>query len=218
MTLKKPNGRPYRIVLTGGPGGGKTTAGDIFRREYRDEVVLVPEAATILFSGGFPRRTQPDAVRATQKAIYHLQRSLEDLYTCTSPQTVLLCDRGTLDGAAYWPEGPQDFYETFEMDLQQELSRYDAVLFFESAAVGGNSIEGGNPIRTEDLEQAAQLDRKLRDIWSIHPFFQVIPHSASFFDKIKDALRLLHELLKDQLNIPPRVIASFLDQDSSPKS
>ncbi|MCK6512071.1 ATP-binding protein [Myxococcota bacterium] len=216
MNLRKPNGRPYRIVLTGGPGGGKTTAGDIFRREYRDEVVLVPEAATILFSGGFPRRSQPEAVHATQRAIFHLQRNLEDLYTCTSSQSVLLCDRGTLDGAAYWPEGPQHFYETLNIDISREIERYDAVIFFESAAVGGSSIEGGNPVRTEDLEEAARLDRRLRDIWSLHPCFEVIPHSASFFDKIKDALYVLHELLKEQLHIPPRVVASVLSDIQRP--
>ena len=44
-----------RIVLTGGPGGGKTTAADLFRREIGNRVVIVPEAATLLFQGGFPR-------------------------------------------------------------------------------------------------------------------------------------------------------------------
>ncbi|NDI06057.1 MAG: hypothetical protein EBY58_07285 [Rhodobacteraceae bacterium] len=44
-----------KIVLTGGPGGGKTTAADLFRRELGEKVVVVPEAATMLFSGGFPR-------------------------------------------------------------------------------------------------------------------------------------------------------------------
>ena len=43
-----------RIVLTGGPGGGKTTAADLFRREIGENIVIVPEAATMMFSGGFP--------------------------------------------------------------------------------------------------------------------------------------------------------------------
>jgi molybdenum cofactor synthesis domain-containing protein len=45
-----------------------------------------------------------------------------------------------------------------------ELARYDAVIFFESAAVGGMGIEGGNPIRNESLEQAVKLDHKLRTL------------------------------------------------------
>ncbi len=34
-----------------------------------------------------------------------------------------------------------------------ELARYDAVIFFETAALGGVSIEGGNPIRNETVER-----------------------------------------------------------------
>ena len=52
-----------RIVLTGGPGGGKTTALDLFRRELRERVVAVPESATIMFTGGFPRVDEPEARR-----------------------------------------------------------------------------------------------------------------------------------------------------------
>ena len=59
-----------RIVLTGGPGGGKTTAADLFRREIGNRVVIVPEAATILFQGGFPRCRKPDPRRIVQTAIF----------------------------------------------------------------------------------------------------------------------------------------------------
>ena len=45
---------PHRIVLTGGTGGRKTTAADWMNPEVDDLIVIVPEAATMLFSGGFP--------------------------------------------------------------------------------------------------------------------------------------------------------------------
>ena len=51
----------FRIVLTGGPGGGKTTAADLFRREIGEKVVVVRETATMLFAGGFPRVGEPKA-------------------------------------------------------------------------------------------------------------------------------------------------------------
>ncbi len=57
------NGR-CRVVVTGGPGVGKTTAADLFRRELGDRVVIVPEAATLLFAGGFPRSSEVHARRA----------------------------------------------------------------------------------------------------------------------------------------------------------
>ena len=58
-----------RIVLTGGPGGGKTTAADLMRREVGDRIVIVPEAATMLFSGGFPREEEIDAFKEKLRSL-----------------------------------------------------------------------------------------------------------------------------------------------------
>lgn len=193
-----------RIVLTGGPGGGKTTAADLFRREMGDRVVLVPEAATMVFSGGFPRVTEPGAVHAAQRAIYHVQRNLEDVQAALYPEHVLLCDRGTVDGAAYWPGESGGFFEDIASTLEKELQRYDAVIFFESAAVGGMGIEGGNPIRNESQEQAVILDRKLRALWSKHPKFYLVPHNPSFFKKISFGLAVLDGLVAE-LGCKPKV-------------
>lgn len=191
-----PNGR-CRIVLTGGPGGGKTTAADLFRREIGERVVLVPEAATMVFSGGFPRSTEPQAVHAAQRAIYQVQRNLEDVQAALYKDRVLLCDRGTVDGAAYWPGEPHHFFDEIGSTLERELARYDAVIFFESAAVGGMGIEGGNPIRNESLEQAVQLDHKLRTLWSKHPRFVLVPHNPSFFKKISFGLAVLDGIVRE---------------------
>jgi predicted ATPase len=193
----RPQGRNHaRIVLTGGPGGGKTTAADLFRREIGERVVVVPETATMLFTGGFPRVGEPKARAATQQAIFHAQVALEDIQGALYPGRVLLCDRGTIDGAAFWPaEAPEGFFETMETTLDAELGRYDAVIFFESAAVGDISIEGGNPTRTESNEEARELDMRLRDIWSKHPDFHFIPHSASFFAKLGQGLEQLQRIV-----------------------
>lgn len=189
--MKHPKPHPCRIVLTGGPGGGKTTAADLFRREIGERVVIVPEAATLLFSGGFPRSSAPTAVRAAQWAIYHVQRQLEDAQIGLYPDRILLCDRGTVDAGAYWPDGAEAFFHTVGSSLEKELTRYDTVIFFETAAVGGISIEGGNPVRNESLEQAVKLDHKLRELWSRHPRFILVPHNPSFFKKISFALAAL---------------------------
>lgn len=190
-----------RIVLTGGPGGGKTTAADLYRREIGDSVVVVPESATLLYSGGFPRAGVNGVRRATQKAIYHVQRNLEDAQAANYKSRVLLCDRGTVDGAIYWPDEPPDFFTTLETSLEKELARYDAVIFFETAAVGGVSIEGGNPIRIESNEEAIQLDRKLKALWSQHPRFIFVPHNPSFIKKIytglEDLTKIINELHKE---------------------
>jgi predicted ATPase len=188
------NGR-CRIVLTGGPGGGKTTAADLFRREIGDGVVVVPEAATLLFSGGFPRAREPSAKKSAQSAIYHVQKNLEDVQSARYPDRILLCDRGTLDGAAYWPGEPAEFFAAVGTTEARELDRYDAVIFFESAAVGGIRIEGGNPIRVESNDEAVAVDRRLRELWSKHPRFALVPHDASFFKKITFGLAALGSIV-----------------------
>ena len=192
--LEAANGR-CRIVVTGGPGGGKTTAADLFRRELGERVVVVPEAATLLFSGGFPRSTEVQARKADQSAIYHVQTNLENVQSALYPDRILLCDRGTVDGAAYWPDDSTDFFSSVGSTAQRELDRYDAVLFFESAAVGDISIEGGNLTRIETNAQAASLDARLRMLWSKHPKFAVVPHQASFVKKIMLGLALLDSLV-----------------------
>ncbi len=197
MSQKKSGNGHFRIVLTGGPGGGKTTAGDLFRREMGERVAFVPEAATMIFTGGFPRTRVPGAVHAAQRAIYHVQRNLEDVQAATYPDRILLCDRGTIDGAAYWPGDAQQFFEDMGTTMEAEMNRYDAVLFFESAAVGGMSIEGGNPIRNESEKQAAELDLKLRKLWSQHPRFFLVPHHPSFIQKISLALDVLEGIVSD---------------------
>jgi len=185
-----------RIVLTGGPGGGKTTAADLYRREIGPEVVIVPEAATLLYMGGFPRSNEVGVKEATQRAIYHVQKNLEDAQAAHYQGRILLCDRGTIDGAAYWPHSPEDFFSHLGTTLETELERYDAVLFFETAAVGNIRIEGGNPTRIESTQEAVVIDKKLRNLWSKHPRFIFIPHNQSFVKKVMTGLTELSNLVK----------------------
>ncbi|MBE7453907.1 MAG: AAA family ATPase [Kofleriaceae bacterium] len=192
--LPSNNGR-CRIVVTGGPGGGKTTAADLFRRELGEKVVVVPEAATLLFSGGFPRSGEVHARKSAQCAIYHVQRNLEDVQSARFPERILLCDRGSIDGAAYWPDDPAGFFAAVGSSEEAELERYDAVIFFETAAAGGHAIEGGNPIRTESAEEAMAIDRRLRGLWSRHPRFVIVPHNPSFMKKILFGLASLESIV-----------------------
>jgi predicted ATPase len=201
-----------RIVLSGGPGGGKTTAADLFRREIGDRVVIVPEAATILFQGGFPRSLDPVARKIAQTAIFQVQDRLEEVQSALYPERTLLCDRGTIDGAAYWPGRSADYFKAVGSSLERELLRYDVVIFFETAAAGGDSIEGGNPVRTESQEEAVALDARLRALWEQHPHFIFVPHNPSFFKKISFGLAALEGIFAQSKGAIRHEVSSPLEK------
>ena len=96
-------------VLTGGPGAGKTAVLELVRRSLCRHVKILPESAGIVFGGGFPRDDDAECRRAAQRAIFHVQKELEATGDAHNP-AIVLCDRGTVDGLAYWPGPPGDFW------------------------------------------------------------------------------------------------------------
>ena len=184
-----------RIVLTGGPGGGKTTALDLIRREFAGKIASVPEAATMIFSGGIERSHDPKVLKAQQTAIFSLQKNLEDIQRAMNPECLILCDRGSLDGLAYWPGSEEEFLNTMNTTVEQELARYDAVIFFETAAKSGESIRSNNPIRNESEQAAIALDKKLQNIWSQHPNFNLVGSSESFIRKVMFGIMTIENVI-----------------------
>ena len=99
-----------RVVLTGGPGAGKTAILELIRLFFCEHVKTLPEAAGIVFGGRFPRGARPPLRQAAQRAIYHIQRELESVADAEDA-AVVLCDRGTVDCAAYWT-GASDLFSS----------------------------------------------------------------------------------------------------------
>src|SRR5437868_985505 len=119
---------PKLIVLTGGPGAGKTAALELIKKSFCEHVQILPEAASILFSGGFQRKDSEPARRGIQRAIFHVQRELERIALEERNSAIVLCDRGTLDGLAYWTGDEPSFLKSFDISLESELNRYQAVI------------------------------------------------------------------------------------------
>jgi predicted ATPase len=184
------------VAISGGPGGGKSTVAAALQRELGERVVVVPEVATHLLGGFFPGIRCADDRRAVQRAIYHVQLSLEAVHRSrVADDTVLVFDRGVVDGAAYWPDGSDAFFEALGCDVRSARGRYDAVVFLESAAQGGLGIVSENVARTEERTEAARLDTLLYDLWSPHPEFRFVPHTVSFEAKVDSALAVFRGLL-----------------------
>ena len=168
-----------KIVLTGGPGAGKTAVLDMLRHELCEHVAILPESAGIVFGGGFPRNDKPEVRRAAQRAIFHVQSELESAFAANGP-SVLLCDRGAIDGVAYWP-GPDDFWSAVGSKRQDVLQRYDVVIHLR---VPEDSNYGHqNPLRTENGAEARAIDERILEAWAGHPRRIVIASSSNFLDK-----------------------------------
>jgi len=185
-----------RVAISGGPGGGKSTVAEALRRELGASVVVVPEVATHLLGGFFPGIECADDRRAVQRAIYHVQLNLEAIHRARAgTDGVLVFDRGIIDGAAYWPDGSDAFFETVCGDAHAARGQYDAVVFLESAAQGGLAIDSENVARTERQREAARLDALLYELWSPHPEFRFVGHTPAFETKVEAALATLRELI-----------------------
>lgn len=181
------------IVITGGPSGGKTTLIEAIKRELSSEVITVPEAASLLYHGGFPRgRNVTSRIRA-QKAIYYVQEQLEGLALDQKDTSTLVCDRGSLDGRAYWPDDTNDFFHELHTDLNQEMSRYDWVLHLDTAH--SHSYDVTNPLRTENFEEAWKLNERIKWAWSQHPQILVVSANSDFFSKMALCLHLIRGII-----------------------
>lgn len=184
-----------RVVLTGGPSGGKTTIATSLKNEFGSRAAVVPEAASMLFAGGFPRREPPELRRFQQRAIYFLQRELENLIAAERTQAqVMLCDRGSLDGLAYWPLGPEDFFRDIPTRLEDEIRRYHWVLHLDTAAQA--DYDTTNQLRTEPYPVALQINERIRRAWESHPHHLVIPSRVHFVQKIELTVHVIERILQ----------------------
>lgn len=186
-----------KIVITGGPGGGKTTALDLFQREFESRVKVVPESATILFQAGVEREDSPERIKILQESIYQTQKAFEESYQRLNSGRLLLCDRGSLDGLAYWPGTEEEFFKQINSTIEEEIARYKAVIFFESGASKSTDMQSNNPFRHESNSQAVALDKKLQEVWKKHPHFYFVPNSSSFMKKISDGVNTISDVLKE---------------------
>lgn len=182
-----------KIAITGGPSGGKTTLIEVLKKEFGSRIQVAPEAASILYKGGFPRIKNYSGYYHGQLAIVATQKHIEELLTETHPESLIVCDRGSLDSLAYWPDSEAHFFDKIQSNRDQELARYDWVLHLDTATEG--DYDTSNPIRTESFNEALLLNEKVRSSWSGHPRRQIITAETDFFSKMKKATDIVAEIL-----------------------
>lgn len=184
------------IVLTGGPGAGKTAALEFMRKVFCQHVAILPEAASILFGGGFWRLDSKPGRRAAQRAIFHVQREIETMAREENKWSVGLCDRGTLDGVAYWPNGEDEFLQAVGANESQELARYHAVIHLQSPSLVGG-YNHSNPMRVESPALAAEIDQRIHEVWKSHPNYVLIGSTLNFVEKVNAAIEQVRHYIPE---------------------
>ncbi len=184
-----------KIAVTGGPSGGKTTLIETIRKEFHKEVAIVPEAASILYRGGWPRKKQAFSQLFTQKAIFYTQYELEALVEHDDNSQLVVCDRGSLDGIAYWPQSKKSFFKALKTNSLRECRRYDWVLHLDTASKNG--YDSDNPIRIESYEEAQKLNHRVKLAWNDHPRRIIIPPHQDFLSKMAISLQIINLILNE---------------------
>lgn len=186
-----------KIVITGGPCAGKTSALEWIRRDiaalgYR--VLVVPETATELISNGVAPWTcgtnfeyqschvqlQLDKERAFQRAAETMGGQCD--------QILIVCDRGELDNKVYMTAAEfAAILNNMGLAEAELLDSYDAVFHLVTAAIGTDAFDttANNSSRYEDAARSREMDQEFRDAWAGHPRRVIVPSFAEIDDKMK---------------------------------
>lgn len=218
-----------RIVLTGGPCAGKTTAlakieEDLTELGYK--VFIVSESATELIKSGLsPVDKKGVGLYEFQKYLFIYQIQKEELYEKIANEfphnkKVIIYDRGLLDNKSYINE--EEFKEILKyvsknlnMKLTESdiINRYDMVIHLVTSAEGNakNYTLENNVARSETVEEARRLDKRAMECWTMHDNLQIIDNCEEFKEKINKVLNTIHNFLGNP--IPIKKERKFLVED-----
>lgn len=193
--MERPK-KVYKVVLTGGPCGGKTTGQArlcTFFENLGWKVFRVPEAANVLLGGGikFSDLSEEQALKFQEELLRTMMQVESVFFTLAeslNQDCLVICDRGAMDASAFIPrEQWEDILKRNqwnEVDIRD--SRYHHIIHMVSAANGAElfySIED-HASRSEGLDLARELDHKAAQAWVGHPYFDVVDNSTDFETKV----------------------------------
>ena len=156
-----------KVVITGGPCAGKSTAMSRIQEFFEQlgyTVLFIHETATELIAGGvapWTCGTNKDYQKVQLKLQLEKEKAFEDAArTMKTSKVLIVCDRGALDNKAYMTEA--EFATVIQHIGANEVElrdNYDAVFHLVTAAKGAEEFytTANNTARTETVEQAAVL-------------------------------------------------------------
>ena len=207
-----------KIVITGGPCAGKTTALSWIANNLPDKgyrVLFVPETATELIGGGLTPwgcGTNLDYQRCQMELQLEKERLFErGARTMNADKILIVCDRGAIDNKSYMND--EEFAAVLREVGKTErelLLSYDAVFHLVSAAKGAEEFYtfANNAARYESVGQAVALDDRLIAAWQGHPHHCIIDNSVELREKLKNLIAAIRDFLGEPA--PPEIERKFL--------
>lgn len=196
MEAEQKKRKIWKLVLTGGPCGGKTTGQarlSTFFENLGWKVYRVPETATVLLGGGvnFADLPQYAAIEFQEnllRTMIQIENSFFALAEASERNCLVICDRGTMDASAFvskeqW-EDILSKNHCDEVDIRD--NRYHQVVHMVTSAKGAEqfySIED-HATRKEGLDEARERDTRAAEAWIGHPYVDIIDNSSDFETKI----------------------------------
>ncbi len=191
-----------KIVLSGGPCGGKSKAVKLLKSKleaFGYNVYTIFESATEILNGGFDRNKP---VYEFQKEIALNQIKNEKIIENSinaNEKAVIICDRGLMDCRVYLND--DDFIKIkselnmSDVDLRD---RYDAVFHLDSISTDIKQKYKTGEVRTETRDEAQIINERSLRAWCGNPHYRFIPVCKSFDEKFE----ILFKEIKSFLGIP----------------
>lgn len=191
--------RVWKIALTGGPCGGKTSSLLFLKKELEKlnfKVFIIPEAMTVITNCGltYSEITSYEFQNCLIKTMLYFEDVFTNLASSFEKDVIILCDRGIFDNRAYMES--DDFSRLLKengLDEESVISRYDAVFHLMTAAIGAEEHYKLEGVRHETPEVSRVLDLNTLQAWLPYTEINVIDNSTDFNGKLK---RLLNKILE----------------------
>jgi len=199
-----------RVLFTGGPGAGKSSAMACLRERLSKQgyhVLFVPETATRLFSNCGFDPSWPGTKKWVEFHYISIRYQMEQeeaamqMARLHGKPAVVLCDRGVLDGKLFCSDDQwSEILEGMKLTEDQLFRRYDVVLHMTTCARGlqehyGYGPGSSNPERFHNPEQAKDTDLLAEKIFENHPQVRTVLNFEEFDEKMDAITRYIVDAL-----------------------